>query len=367
MRATRNRVYGNPVSRVQIPSSPPELQRCIMHKKFYSIEFLRVWFLILIIIGHSKMQSAVVETFGNNALSTMGSRVNIFMLICGFFLFLSLQKQTNFWDKFKHRIWRILPVLCLYKILATIFIYPQLLPFSLSNLFILNQNIGIMTPTITHIIWYVDVMFWVYLLYLALFSFYERQKAIFSTCIMTLLSLMILFTNNNINLHFEPAYAFLDGGILRGIAFIGMGILLAALPNRKIYISKTIAIFATIIEIISLIMAISYPMFINYMNSGVSFNHVLWVALFVFLMTREYGWFSKKLNNCSWIYPLSKNCYEIYVFQLFAIMAAEKWLSPNQHPWLSILGMLFFAILLGKSVYLFYSRPIKKLHSKLPD
>lgn len=27
MRATRNRVYGNPVSRVQIPLSPPELTR----------------------------------------------------------------------------------------------------------------------------------------------------------------------------------------------------------------------------------------------------------------------------------------------------------------------------------------------------
>lgn len=208
-------------------------------KKYASIELLRLYFLCLMIVLHTIMVEDVAHIMGHTFMHTMGSRVNIFMLICGFFLYRSFIKHSDktFWERFQHRCIRILPALILYKVLCTLIFGASVgagFENLLSNLFMLNQNIGVDVPTITHIIWYVDVMFWVYLFYMAVFCLFTRERALLTTGILIIPSLVILFTNVNVNFHFRMAAPYLDGGVLRGIAFIGMGILLSAIPfDRK--------------------------------------------------------------------------------------------------------------------------------------
>lgn len=257
----------------------------------------------------------------------------------------------------KRRCLRILPVLILYKILCVIFL-GESGAYILSNIFMLNKNIGIDIPTLTHIIWYVDVMFWVYLFYLVLFYLIKQEKALFLTTILMLCSLMILFSNENINFHFSYAAPYLDGGLLRGIGFIGMGILLANLPALKEPTNKKSKFLISIFEVISLINVFFYPLFFGTITKGVALNHVLWAALFIFLFSNERGWVSQKLNKRSKIKYVSKYAYEIYVFQLFAITLSHKWLSPNQHPFLTAVGTVLLAYVFGVLVHEIYQKRI---------
>lgn len=340
-------------------------------QKYNAIELLRLYFVGLIIAGHTKMAGAVSDIMGTTFLSTQGSRVNIFMLICGFFLFNSMKKHSDktFWERFKRRCMRILPALILYKVLCTLILgmsagagFENLL----SNLFMLNQNIGVDVPTITHVIWYVDVMFWVYLLYMAMFEIFAHKHALFITGILMIMSLVALFTNPNVNLHFQMATTYMDGGVLRGIAFIGMGILLAALPLQKQTKNNGLSvppptIFATFAEIISVAAVFAFPLLFDVPTKTLVLNHTLWAAVFVFLMTRQYGYLSRIMNSWTCVGKLSKYCYEVYVFQYFAILLGGKWLSPRSFPILSVFGVIIFAFIIGIAVKeLFDKRIVQK-------
>lgn len=335
--------------------------------KYYSIELLRVYFLILIIFGHTMMRPVFDSVFGLSFLDTMGSRVDIFMLICGFFLFKSLVKHPDatLGQSIKHRCIRILPVLLLYKLLFLLIFRHGDMSYFLSDAFMLNQNIGIDITTNRHIIWYVDVMFWVYLFYLALFKILKRHAALLITTIIMLASLVILMSGNNINLHFTMATKYLDGGLLRGFAFIGMGILLANIPTVKIKDTTLNKIIFTILETASLFLIIAYPLFFNLVTKGIALNHVLIAVCFVYLMVSQYGWLSRKLNNFSGIRHVSKYCYEIYVFQFLAITLGQKWLSPNQAPFLTAIGTVIIAYIFGVLAHNLYQKPLAKKLSKL--
>ena len=301
-------------------------------KKLYSIEFVRVYFLCFIILIHTSVISSFdsVSTFAYNIFHSLGSRVDIFMLICGFFLYRSLEhRNPDFLTVLKHRAKRILPALLCYKLLVMLFLNEGTHYF-LTNLMILNKNIGISLPTISHVIWYVDVMFWSYLFYSALFIIFDKKKSFFTTALIMFVCLMLLFTSSNVNLHFEMLnQGWIDGGVLRCLAFMGMGILLSGLPVIK---NENKSYIMSIVEICSLIMLFIYPGLVKH-DSGMVLNHVLWAVIFIYLAVGEYGFFLQWLNKQAWINHISKYCYEIYVFQYFAILLGQKYFLPILSPW----------------------------------
>ena len=221
--------------------------------------------------------------------------------------------------------------------------------YFLTNLMMLNANIGISIPTISHIVWYVDVMFWCYLFYAALFAMVDKTKALFATSILMFLSLMMLFTSQDVNLHFQLLNnTFIDGGVLRCFAFMGMGILLSVIPNNNDN-NTSKSYLLSLVEFLSLVMVFLYPGFVKH-DSGMVLNHVLWAVVFIFLAQKEYGYVFSFLNKQSWINYVSKYCYETYVFQLFAITLGTKWFSPHQAPILTGFGIIILSFVFGKIV-----------------
>ncbi len=317
-------------------------------KKLYSIELLRVYFLIFIIIIHSATQNAFIPIFGNNILHSMGARVDIFMLICGFFLMNSYNnKDMSLKERIVYRIKRILPALLSYKILAFFILHNN--KYLLSDLFILNKNIGIDIHSLSHVIWYIDVMFYVYLFYLTLLYITNKISFTFITSIISIISMVILFSHDNVNMHMQMANSFLDGGVLRCFAFMGMGILLYMIPKCKIKLNNMGKYMFTMFEFVLLAIAFAYPAMHRYVNKEMVLNYVLWMAIFIYCMRQEYGYLSKFLNKQSWIKNISKYCYEIYVFQVFAIMLGEKIMSVNSYPYMTTVVILVIAFIFGKS------------------
>ncbi len=322
-------------------------------KKYYSIEFLRVWLLFLIILSHTAMVNyyGSLSAFFGKVLYSMGTHVDIFLLICGFFLFKSVNKEnTSFWPVLKHRMLRLLPALVFCKLCIMIFLNHGL-DYALTNLTMLNANIGIYVPTISHIIWFVDAMFWCWIFYAALFILFDKKKSLFSTALISFAALMMLFLGKNVDVHFHTlGFLLIDGGLLRCLSFMGMGILLSAIPlsisnNSDNKVSKSYAFAA--FELLVVVMAFLYPGFVV-RDTGMVLNHVLWAALFVFLAVREYGLVFKFLNKQKWVSYVSKYCYEIYVFQLFAIIIGQRYLFPQKAPILTGLAIVVLSFGFGK-------------------
>ena len=202
-------------------------------KRLYSIEWLRIWFTALIILCHTAYYNLITNFFHGHSVLSGSTYTDVFFLISGFFIFISLQnaKDESIIQVIKHRCLRLLPALWLYKILCVILLSYKF-KYLPTDLIMFNKNVGIDVQTNTHIIWFVDVLFWVNIFYITLyFSCKNKIHFFFLTTLIMYFSLVILFSHDNINFHFQMATIYLDGGVLRGLAFVGLGIIVASLPK----------------------------------------------------------------------------------------------------------------------------------------
>uniref|UniRef100_UPI0040255848 acyltransferase family protein n=1 Tax=Candidatus Scatocola faecipullorum TaxID=2840917 RepID=UPI0040255848 len=285
----------------------------------YAIEFLRVFFIFFIILGHiMERYSSVKDTvlnFFNTKYMQGWFCVEFFFIIGGFFLYLRIQKTTSVNALVKRIYLRLLPALvfvfCVCLLLGTV--HRDRFPL------ILTMTTGLTIPgeATGWGDWYVGSYFWASCLYVGLFMLCRKQAFIW-TFVLMYITICLKF-NAPYDGFMKTYYTIVGNQFIRAIYSIGLGISAAYLAE-KVDLKKnafTISIF-TILEIMGFLSVFYYIA----RSSHIHFN--FWemeivFALLLISISKSFGWVSLTLNSISKIQYISRYTYSIFLGHIIFI------------------------------------------------
>ena len=349
--------------------------------KFKNIEFLRFVFVSILVYFH------LVQVFiSRNITSYLPleflSRsayilVEFFFILAGFFLYFDIQKYKDISSYVKKRflrLWFVPAFVVLLSIISAPFMKYIIVNYvnSLLNILFLN-NIGLTNSVSNYVhTWYICVLFWVSLLYFCLFKLFDYKRVLFFVAIMVYLSYVAIFQalKGSFGSHETVLYGLLTSGMLRGIAGLGIGLMMGMIYERymclhKVNNNKTTSIFYPIIfsiaEIVILFVLGNLLVFkIWKINNDFIFIPLFVALIWLFLLKK--GMISKLLENKISDF-LGKFSYSIFVMQgyliiLFYTMFETKFaqLIPEQRLLTLSIGYIF-AVFGGILVYYLIEKP----------
>lgn len=348
--------------------------------KIQNIEFLRFWFAISIIFFHifHAGKNNFGDIFKTDELALSLQRgsyggffaVDMFFIIAGFFLFLTLKKEVSVIDFIKKKIARLYPLVVFFSavdIIFSIFVYKihGYLPHREILRLLMLDNIGL---NVVHsgITWYISSLFWGLLIYFYLSKIFEKKYLDFIVVIIIVFcySFLIHAYNGYLNnAHTISWYNVFNGGFMRSLAGIGCGYFICEFyKNIKSYYPTVLkTLFYTGLEGFLLFFVFNNLLFhkINYKEN---FIIILgFIGLFIlFLLKRGYisRLFDNKLSVC-----LGKYAYSIFIVHIFIIELYKKYLwflhrdFVNAHIIFSIIITIVTSIIAGIIVYHFIEKP----------
>ncbi len=349
-------------------------------KQLYNINFFRIFFTIIILYGHI-IQHHIMPGFSdmeiftalNNHISyNFGYMCDMFFILSGFFFFFSLKKETSFKHFVCSKIIRLLPVLIasLIGIMILSKFIDGLKYLKYENfvaLFFLDDALIANFPTNNGAAWYINVMFWGYILYYCVLNLIPAEKRNYLVGLIVFFAYSILL--NKMYLYNEPQIwneGILTIYMIRGIAGMGLGYLFGNIYNsvsEEINYTrpgKVKSLIFTIIEITTFIYLFKFSI-IKYHAYGFPFMMILFIALF-WLFIYKNGYLSRLLDN-KFIYDIGKYCFSIYMMQDVMFYILERWLWHNtsfgviNYPVTNIIIGLISCILLGIITYYYIEKP----------
>lgn len=346
-------------------------------QRIKNIEFLRVIGCIAVVLLHLFM---LLECFNSDLfyhlriMTCNGQKaVDLFFMISGFLLVLTLNNKKSTLDFIKKKIIRFYPVL----------IFAMLLSFPLSltgafdftfydnilNLLFLNGTGLILKTGNVRVFWYVSAMFWVLLaLFYSIKVFKKEQVNLFlAFAIFFCYSFLIHAKGGKINDHEQTFYYVFNVGMMRAIGGVGIGYFIGEwyknniekIKNYKFNICQKI--FLSVVEFMSIYFTIN-----NLILHNIKFkNDMIFIftfAILIICLLLKGGFFSKILDNDFWG-KISKYTYSIYVTHIliFDTFYGFVW-KPHteyllQHELLNIFAPLILALFLGIFTYHFVEKP----------
>lgn len=345
-------------------------------KKYHNIEFLRILFAIIIVyyhILHSNILAYVKENelyfFLAESCDAAGIIVECFFIISGYFLFYSyLNKPSVSMLQFAiKKIARLHPVLLFSIIISVTFFYHGSEAAVFNSLFL--QCIGISTEY-KGINWYISPLFWVTMFYFALLKVIDNKKANLLIGVFTYFSYVLLINNT---FGRETIYGFLNLGLLRALAGIGLGYLIGLTMcemKRLSYNAGKLFLFARFF-ISSMIEFLSFFYLIKWFLCGKSYSNsfivvLVFSILFICFLKKD-GFLSRILDRKIFSI-LGRYAYSIYVMQQISFYVLQK--SIWQTAIVNNVGMCIiisvcFSISVGIITYHFVEQPCSKLYLKL--
>ena len=345
-----------------------------------NIDFFRILFTITILYGHIiqwflKPLCGKEEFFIHLLKYTSylyGFMCDMFFILSGFFMFFSFKKEGCTLSKFiLIKISRLSPVLIFAVMLFFVLSCFHIIKFdnygNFCALFFLNDSLSSRIPWSNGVAWYINVMFWCYILYCLILRVFDEVKVKYVIGIIIFFAYSVLL--NKMNLYAKP----LDNGIftfklIRGIAGMGMGYLIAdfyATYNlKKTKISKKFIYTWTLCEIFFTYLLIKIAI-IKPISSAFPVMIICFIILFYSFLYKN-GIFSKLLDR-NIVSFLGKYCYSIYMLQWVVFLILDKYLWRNPsfgakiYPVANIIIGICLCILVGMITYHAVERPCKKL------
>lgn len=297
-------------------------------RKLYMVEFLRVFFIFFIILGHimekfSTIRSAVFNFFETQAMKG-GFGVEFFFIIGGFFLYERMKKSNDAWSLIKKTYVRLFPTLMFVFLLCVCYglVKIQKLPMILT----LTTGLTIPGEVTGWGDWYVGAYFWASALFVGLFVL-NRKQAFLWTFIFMYLTVCLKF-HAPYDGWMKTYYTIVGNQFIRAIYSMGLGIT-AAFISDKVSAKNNVStqcIF-TAIEIICLISVFGYIIY----PKIYTFNFWEMEIVFAILMISiklSYGYLSTILNRYSKIQYVSRYTYSIFLGHIVPIRLLLS--SPNK-------------------------------------
>ena len=304
-------------------------------QKLKNIECFRFIFAIVIaymhmIIGWHKLYPA------NDSITYLASAagwgnicVDFFFIIAGYFLYYSIEKTSDIFSLAVHKLKRLYPVFA-FSIIAPMLIHKFHISEIILNLLLL-QNTGIcLTKGINVAAWFVSALFLISIFYAFIIKIFSERQRLFIILISTFCSYSILVQENCFYPK-EMVTPILTSGILRAVAGIGCGYLLAVFYKRS---SKSLCRFFNsnfytkiILSIVEIILSGTIIYLIisgKHLLKNPFALIVLFVFLFILLLSKS-GFLSRLLENDISVF-LGKYAYSIYLMQAFYNILARNFL-----------------------------------------
>lgn len=288
-------------------------------KKLYTIEFLRIIFILGIVFGHigqvihPKLQEIFLNFF-HTKYHKLWFGVEGFFIIAGFFLYRSISAHKGTAFMLIEKLWvRLVPAMIFaVVILSSMGIVPW---WKILDVSYFLPGTGLSPEVIWNSEWFICVYFLISCLMIGLFN-YSEKLAWLIVGIMAYVALSLL-------LHARPVrnYGVIDGmyytlvsyGTCRGIVCISLG-MIASFISDNLFLPKgrLFRIVATCLELITLYILFSYML----RTSLVHFTGLEVELGFTFLMisiSHGWGYISAVLNRMSWIQLFSRYTYPFLI------------------------------------------------------
>lgn len=351
-------------------------------QKIRNIEALRFIFAIIIVYYHI-MHNNLFKLYENFSVlqnfqkaSTDGCIiVELFFVISGFFLYKTFEKhKSNTVFSFAlnklFRLWFVFAFAILCCFVMSIFGLTKFNGYAefLNLLFMQCNGISFSFKGIN---WYVSSFFWAILFYFVLLKTCSRNIANFLIALMTYFGYVGLV---HIGFGRDVAYNFISLGVLRGLAGIGFGYLVALLIENlsnvtmNFKINRAISfISASAVEIYCFIFLMQ-----NFVFHKISYrNPMLFVftfAILLILFVYKKGLLSTLLDNKLSEF-LGKYSYSIYVMQqvVFYILQNTLWKNESlvlNHIYICLTISIIFSVITGIIVYHLVEKPCVSFSKK---
>lgn len=349
-----------------------------MEKRYYNIDMLRILFSVIIVYFHI-LHSNIMGYVGDNGIyKILQSKsddamyiVEMFFVIAGFFFYYSYhRKETDCLGFIIGKMVRLWPVLALSTLLGGL-----LGKFSCTDIFnlLFLQCMGI-SLEYKGINWYISSYFWAIVFLYGLLKNVKPQNRNFILAILVYLSYVININYCNGGFGRETVYVVFSLGLLRGIAGIGLGYLIAdmyeyirktkwkdffAIKNEKVEF-----VVFSILEILSFGFLLIFTLLnkLEYQNKFIFV--IFFVILFVCFILKK-GVLSK-LSNQKIFGMLGKYTFSIYAIQQvsFTVMQNTIWKSTAliEHAGLCLLISVGVSLLFGVAAYYLVENPCAKIY-----
>ena len=354
--------------------------------KYYNIEAIRFLFSVLIIYYHIFHSNIMNFTGGSAFYSRLkessdyaGIIVECFFILSGFFLYYSYCKNPSksagqfVFDKFS-RLW---PVFFVATVAETFFYEAEIYPLFLNLLFL--QSIGI-SPIVRGINWYVSSLFWVLIFYFVLLKYTKNKKKLnIFIGVIVYFSYMILLSAFNGGFGREVVYGVFSGALLRALAGVGLGYLIAVcaenvrnMPSVRNFKPSAVQniLITAVISLCEL--AFFALLLVHFLYKEKAYEKqfivvILYSGLLLCMLT-EKGILSRLCNN-KIIGSLGKYTYSIYIMQQtsFYILQRTLWKNTDfvqNHALRCIAVSVLFSVVLGIAVYYIIEKPSARLLKK---
>ena len=281
--------------------------------RLYAIEFLRIFFVFFIILGHimeryPEINQHTLAFFHTKAMYTSFG-VEFFFIIGGFFLYKRMLSAPNIFDLIKKIYTRLIPALLLVFLLCVVSDTTSITKFP--SIFSLTIGLTIPGEATGWGDWYVGVYFWCSLLFIGLF-YGNIGRGFLWTGILAYFTLCLKF-NAPYDGWMKTYYTIIGNQLVRGIYSMGIGITAAYLTDKiKIPNKKSIRVIFTILEAYFLICVFNYIVRTSHSHFNF-FEMEIIFAFLIFCIANSYGYISKYINSFSKIQLISRYTYPIFL------------------------------------------------------
>lgn len=293
--------------------------------------------------------------------------VECFFIISGYFLFRSLNNNKDFFTFIVKKVFRLAPVLIFFNLISVIFSHQDKITAIFNILFL--QCIGL-SIDFKGINWYISPLFWSLIFYSYLLKFFNRKIYLLIIVIIYLPYLInISYTNGSFGR--ETVFGVINLGFCRGLAGIGLGIIIAKgldlLKNKHLSINKNIQLILlfSLIELFCTSFLIKYFLFsFKYNNNFIVV--IIFSLLFICFIYKK-GIISFLLDR-KLFSLLGRYAYSIYVMQQFCFWILQRSLWKTdivQSPFICLSLSLFFCIIIGIITYHVIEKPCNSLYLKI--
>lgn len=285
-------------------------------KRIYSIEFLRIFFVFFIILGHIKEMypdvGAKVLNFFNTTEMHTWFGVEFFFIIGGFFLYKKIVNISKPFEFIKKLWLRLFPALFFVFLLCCLFgtqnhnLYISRLPL----IGTLTAGMGLPGEATGWGDWYVSTYFWCCLLYMGIF-YACCKHAFLWVCVLIYLTVCLKFHGDYTWM--GTYYDIICTEFIRGIYSVGLGILTAYLSDKvKIVPKLALRLFFTGAELYCLLSVFNYIVRAS-VNNFTFWEIELVFAFLVVCMAHSLGYITSFLNKFSFIQFASRYVYSIFL------------------------------------------------------
>lgn len=345
--------------------------------RLMNVDFMRFILIVCIVLFHGKNfynfggENLILNTFPGLQFGYIC--VDFFFIIAGFFLFNNIKINMDTVEYAVKRFFRLAPLVWLFILCSIILNLSLGRVIHFDKYFLkafLLSSLGFAPELGTVIHWFIPVLFWCSLFYFYLAKIVDKKimNVIVWLLVVCGYGLALNSDSYGINVHTNNVYSFINLGVARGLAGLGIGYFISMLYKTDFLneCSKVVKWLISFAEIFLTGILGYYLLFSKNLPGKSVFPLILFFSMLFFLFLRNKGVISRVLNN-KFSVLLGSWSYAIYVLSTVVNGAYVNYIAKPHpeilitNPLLSLCLLALVEIAVGIAAHYLFEKPVNKL------